>query len=90
VGKALKALLTWYDRAFRRVHDLGALGSLCVALDPSLETLLREVAPLTEFAWRYRYPGDGVDASPTEASGAAALAHATLAAVRSRIAGPSD
>src|SRR3990167_8195952 len=57
VEKALKAFLTWHDRPFRKTHDLVELGGQCVAIDASLEPLLQPAAPLTEYAWRYRYPG---------------------------------
>ena len=75
VEKAMEALLTWHDQPFRQIHDPGELGGLCVAIDPSLEALLREVAPLTEFAWRYRYPGDAADAPLAKAASATGLAH---------------
>ena len=58
VEKALKAFLTWHDRPFRKTHDLVELGAACVAVDPTLEPDLRGSAALTEYAWRYRYPGE--------------------------------
>lgn len=58
VEKLLKAFLTWHDQPFRKTHDLGALGHQCVQIVASLEHLLREAAPLTEYAWNFRYPGD--------------------------------
>jgi len=58
VEKALKAFLTWHDRPFRKTHDLVELGAECVAIDPPLEPHLRGTAPLTEYAWRYRHPGE--------------------------------
>ncbi len=58
VEKLLKAFLTWHDQPFRRTHDLGALGYQCSQIDASLENLLREAAPLTEYAWKFRYPID--------------------------------
>lgn len=85
IEKALKAFLTWYDQPFRRSHDLGELGLQCAHLDSSLEPLLRESAPLTEYAWRYRYPGDPSDPDPREAGAALALAEQVLDAVASRL-----
>jgi HEPN domain-containing protein len=85
IEKALKALLTWHDEPFRKTHDLGELGSQCVALDASLEALLRRAAPLTEYAWKYRYPGD-VDAPvPATAREAVALARQVVEAVAARV-----
>jgi len=36
VEKALKALLVWHDRPFRRTHDLVEFGAECVAIVPRL------------------------------------------------------
>jgi HEPN domain-containing protein len=58
VEKALKAFLTRSDHPFRATHDIGELALACLEHDPSLEALLRESAPLTEYAWRVRYPGE--------------------------------
>ncbi len=58
VEKALKAFLTWHGREFRKTHNLVELGRSCAVLDSSLEDQLRVAAPLTEYAWRFRYPGD--------------------------------
>jgi len=57
VEKGLKAFLAWHDVAFRKTHDLGELGRQCVAINPTLEPDLRAAAGLTEYAWRFRYPG---------------------------------
>ena len=58
VEKAMKAFLTWHDRPFRKTHDLVEVGGQCVELDNSLEVPLRRAAPLTEYAWKFRYPGE--------------------------------
>jgi HEPN domain len=58
VEKTLRGYLTWHDHGFRKTHDLTELGGACVELDPSLEMVLRRAATLTEYAWRYRYPGE--------------------------------
>src|SRR5438093_8577045 len=42
---------SWFVKAS---DDLRA----AAAFDPALEALLRRAAPLTEYAWRFRYPGD--------------------------------
>ena len=62
VEKALKAFLTRHDHAFRPTHDIGELAFACLEHEPSLEPLLRESAPLTEYAWPFRYPGRGLRA----------------------------
>lgn len=58
VEKAFKALLSWHDLPFRKTHSLEELGEACLALDPSLRALVDRAAPLTQYAWKYRYPGD--------------------------------
>lgn len=83
--KALKAYLAWHDEPFRKTHDLGELGGLCLTLDPSLGTLLRDAAPLTEYAWRYRYPGEPLPASTSEAQAALSLADKVYQAVLERL-----
>jgi len=84
IEKALKAFLTWHDEPFRKTHDLGELGMQCVALDGTLEALLRRAAPLTEYAWKYRYPGDVDAPSPDAAHEAVALAQEVFRDVSSR------
>ncbi|HVC32066.1 MAG TPA: HEPN domain-containing protein [Chloroflexota bacterium] len=56
--KSLKVFLVWHDQPFRKTHDLVEIGQQCVANDATLESLVRRAAVLTEYAWRYRYPGD--------------------------------
>jgi HEPN domain-containing protein len=85
VEKALKGFLAWHDRAFRKTHDVGELGSQCVELDPELESDLRRAAPLTEYAWRYRYPGEPFTPSETEVREALSVARETVALLLRRM-----
>jgi HEPN domain-containing protein len=85
VEKTLKAFLTWHDHPFRKTHDLVELGVQCSAIDAELETLLREAAPLTEYAWKFRYPGDASEPTASEAEVAIDIAFRVIAAVRDRI-----
>jgi HEPN domain-containing protein len=85
VEKALKALLTWHDRPFRKTHDLVELGAECVAIDPALEPDLRGTAPLTEYAWRYRYPGEPSEPEESEVRQALDRARALVALVVGRV-----
>ena len=87
VEKVLKGFLVWHNLPFRKTHDLVELGAQCVALDPSLEPFLRRAAPLTDYAWKFRYPGES-DPSPTEADEALRLAREVYAEVLSRL--PSE
>ena len=55
--KVLKAFLTWHNTPFAKTHNLTDLGQACVQIDPNLATSLARAAPLSEFAWKFRYPG---------------------------------
>jgi HEPN domain-containing protein len=72
--KSLKAFLSWHRVPFRKTHNLIELGEACCQIDRSLEPLLRRAAPLTEYAWKFRYPGDPEEATAEEAAGALATA----------------
>lgn len=83
--KAMKAFLAWHLSPFRKTHNLIELGEACAVLDPSLEPLLRRAAVLTEYAWRFRYPGEDESATPDEARKALGLAMEVFEAVRSQL-----
>jgi len=74
VEKSLKAFLSWHDQPFRKTHSLVELGRQCALLHPDLEPLLREAAPLTEYAWKFRYPGEEEEPPLEEADAAVAVA----------------
>jgi HEPN domain-containing protein len=82
VEKALKAFLTHHDHAFRQTHDIGELALACLEHQPSLEALLRESAPFTEYAWRFRYPGEVFEPDRLEVEPALAVAHSVVDEVR--------
>ena len=84
VEKALKGLLTWHDVPFRKTHSLEELGRQVVALHGDLRNLVDRVSLLSEYAWKFRYPGEVDSPALAEAEGALALAreaHATVVAV---------
>jgi HEPN domain-containing protein len=81
VEKVLKAFLTRHDHPFRKTHDIGELGVACVAYDPSIEDLVRPAAPFTEYAWRFRYPGDVFEPDRAEVEEALDLARAIVDAI---------
>lgn len=72
--KSLKAFRSWHRIPFRKTHNLVELGEACCQIDQSLEPLLRRAAPLTEYAWKFRYPGDPEEATAEEAGTALATA----------------
>lgn len=75
VEKTLKAFLSWHGVPFRKTQNLVALGGACCRTDPTLEPLLRRAAPLTEYAWRFRYSGEPEEATAEEAAAALSTAH---------------
>jgi len=56
--KSLKAFLAWHDVPFRKTHNLEALGQRCVEIDASLRVVADRASPLSEYAWKFRYPGE--------------------------------
>lgn len=74
VEKALKALLARYGRPFRKTHDIGELAVACLEHEASLEPLLRRAAPFTEYAWRFRCPGEVFEPELAEVAEALHLA----------------
>jgi HEPN domain-containing protein len=65
--KALKGFLTWHDRPFRKTHSIEELGEQSLAVDPALGPIIDQAVPLTEYAWKFRYPGEMEEPSRTEA-----------------------
>ena len=85
--KALKGFLTWHDRPFAKTHDLRRIGRECINQDPTLELLLQRAAALTDYASRFRYPGEPYEPSLREASTALELAREVVAAILERLPG---
>jgi HEPN domain-containing protein len=83
--RVLKAFLTWHGITFRKTHNLIELGQSCVALDRTLEPLLRSAAPLTEYAWKFRYPGEAAGPSSEEADEALATARQVYEGITARL-----
>ena len=54
-------------------------------MDFTLEALLREAAPLTEYAWKFRYPGEPDLPPIEEAEAALALARQVYDAILNRL-----
>lgn len=85
VEKALKGFLSWHDQPFRKTHNLVELGEACAAIHSSLEPLLRRAAPLTEYAWRYRYPGEPEELTRQETEAALAIGHEVFQAILAQL-----
>lgn len=83
--KALKAFLVWHDRPLRKTHDLVELGRSCAEIDADLEPVLHRAAPLTEYAWRFRYPGPEGQPSVDEAGDALEVAREVHRSILDRL-----
>jgi HEPN domain-containing protein len=82
---AEKAFLAWHDVPFRKTHNLEELGRACVSIDATLGTIADRAAPLTEYAWRFRYPGEPSEPSREEAEEALSTARELLEVMASRL-----
>lgn len=83
--KALKAFLAWHDVPFRKTHNLEELGRECVNLDASLQLSVDHAVPLTEYAWKFRYPGEIDEPTAQEAKEALAISRALYETILSRL-----
>ncbi len=83
--KALKGFLTWHDVPFRKTHSLEEIGEQCLTVDPTLRAIIDRAVPLTEYAWKFRYPGEMEEPSRPEAEDALATAREVYSAVVSRL-----
>jgi HEPN domain-containing protein len=83
--KSMKGFLAWHDEPFRKTHNLVEVGQQCAAIDATLTDLMRGAARLTEYAWRFRYPGEPEEPPVSEAQEALALAREVYEAILSRL-----
>lgn len=79
--KSLKAFLVFHDVPFRKTHSIEEIGEAALAIDASFKTLVDRAAPLTEYAWVFRYPGPVPDPAPGEVQAAMEAARAIYQAV---------
>jgi HEPN domain-containing protein len=85
VEKSIKPLLTWHDQPFRKTHDLADLDARLATLEPEMERVLKDAAPLTEYAWKFRYPGEVSEPPEAEAHAAVDLARLVFEGVEIRL-----
>lgn len=83
--KALKGFLTWHSVPFRKTHSIEEIGEQCLGIDHSLSAAVDPAVPLTEYAWRFRYPGEPEGPTLQEVDEALSMARAVLAAVLDRL-----
>lgn len=72
--KFIKALLVRHQIEFPKTHDIEKLRYLADKAHPSISEQLRQADVLTPYGVEYRYPGNFVDLSRTQAKGAYQLA----------------
>ena len=83
--KAFKAFLAWHDLPFRKTHNLEELGRACTSIDATLDSIVDRAASLTEYAWRFRYPGEPSEPSLDDTNEALSTAREVLAEITSRL-----
>ncbi len=78
----------WIVRAARDLraaeHEFQAVPPLLDDI-AALRPIIDQAVPLTEYAWKFRYPGEMEEPSRTEAEDAFATAHKVYAAIISRL-----
>jgi HEPN domain-containing protein len=85
VEKALKGFLAWHDVPFRKTHYLMEIGAACIAIDATLKELVGRAVPLTEYAWKFRYPGETAAPARKEVAFALVLATEVYQAIIARL-----
>lgn len=83
--KTMKAFLARHDVPFRKTHNIEELGHQCAELDATLGPVADQAAPLTEFAWKFRYPGEPDEPNRAEAEEALESARCVYAAILIRL-----
>ncbi len=68
--KAMKAVLTWRQVAFKKTHDLDELKRVCLPLAGDAAAYLSGIEKLSQYAWRFRYPGAPYSPERAEAEAA--------------------
>ncbi len=85
VEKTLKAFLMWHNTPFRKTHSLEELGEQCLDHDQTTRSLIDRAVPLTEYAWKFRYPGDPDEPSREEAQEALDTAKEVFISITSKL-----
>ena len=83
--KALKAYLTAHGIPFPKIHLLSPLLGFCEDIDSSFSELSDAAELLTPLATEFRYPGDILEPSASDADEALKLAEKVVRFVMSRL-----
>ena len=86
--KALKGFLTCNGRVFRKTLNLEETGEQCVSIDSNLREIVDSAVPLSEYAWKFRYPGGPYEPTAEEAADAIAITRAVVESILCRL--PSE
>jgi HEPN domain-containing protein len=85
VEKAFKGFLAWHSCPFRKTHNLEELGEQCLKLDTALKEIIDLATPLTQYAWKFRYPGEPHEPPVEEAQEALMIGRAVYEALVKRL-----
>ena len=88
VEKSFKAFLVWHDRPFRKTHSIEEIGEDCITIDASLSSLVDETVYMTEYAAAFRYPGESIPSTKSEAKESREKAEKVFLEILSRL--PQD
>jgi HEPN domain-containing protein len=83
--KAMQGFLTWHDRPLRKTHSLEEIGDQCLRIDQTRKPLVGRAVPLTDYAWKFCYPGEPEEPSLSESQDAFTLAREVYEAILSRL-----
>jgi len=83
--KAFKGFLAWHDVPFRKTHELEEIGEACIKLDATFKETVDRATPLTEYAWKFWYPGNPEQPSKKESKEALSVATEVLEEVLKRV-----
>jgi len=83
--KSLKAFLVLHGRTFRKTHSIEEIGEAAIRIEADLREVVDRAVPLTEYAWKFRYPGEEDEPAAEEVDEAIQAARDVLNAVLKRI-----
>jgi hypothetical protein len=66
-------------------YSLEEIGEQCLLIEPSFRQAVDRAVPLTEYAWKFRYPGTVEEPTAGEAEEALVIAHAVHRAILDRL-----
>jgi len=83
--KARRAFLTYDQTPFRKTHELNELFPDILAIDRSLQPMLDQAGKLSEYAWKFRYPGAPYEPDVAEAAEGLRRAELTVHEIEQRL-----